>query len=209
MKKRIIFSIFLFCGVMKLFTCNFNVFYPKLTFDFNCLFNNAYEKMLPEDNFFSIVDKNTPEVSLSIRHLGGNSSYYSFVPAIFTDKPFKKLYIKSCKYFYQNKTEIIVKNATFILPAADRISEKNWYDTWITNGQLFFTRNCRALDSKTKYKYFKNFKPISIFKKRKPGDMIPFKIIISYNFDNENEKKIELNYEVLVTKGWYVSPFNF
>lgn len=202
MKKLIITLICLFICIIGI-----NFLFPKYNYDFYCLFNNQYEKLLPNESLFDVVNNDIPTFSFTIWSLGGNSKYYTLQPALYTEKKYKCLHIKKLGYYVNRKSKILLIDSYYTLPDKVDDSIGNPYVSWITNGNKYFTRKTISQDKNNPYSYLTKINPEKILTREEAGNTIKF--YVEYQLDDDPIRIEELCYEIKKTKWRYVSPFYF
>lgn len=203
--KNILIILLLIAGVSNMFAFGAGLFYPSRVFVFDNVDKNYYWG--PADKSCDLATEKTPEINILFRQ-PGNSFKAEFYPEFLTKKNYSDLYIKKIIYIYEKKQFVVLQNAKFVL-SPDIRSIGDYKDGWITNGTYYWMNGWTAKPEnwKDKSKLWPETNFEKIFKKKKVGDKFPFKVRIIYHFDEEEEKQLDVDFEVTALRGSYTSVF--
>ncbi len=204
--RKIIFALAAFLLWAFASSCRFGAgwIYPKVVFTFS----QKNEPPFSATKRLAAGEKFPQELQFLI-DVAGNNFKYDFDIRVFTKKAYKSLFIKEISYAFEGETGRFLKNAKFILPknvcGAD---EEGAFPYWVTDSAHYWT--CTVfMKPANKMKMLPRVNFEKVFKKKKPWETFPFTLKIVYQFDDEDVKTLELEYDVHALEGKYVSPFMF
>ncbi len=176
--------------------------YPKVVYSFR--FYNKDIKV----GYNSLFKEPWRGIEISFfMHQPGNSFKYYFSIVLFTKMPYRKLHVKEFSYSFDNTKGMFLEDADFQLPARIvSVTEMSQDELeWINKGDYYWINDysIKPLDKKKDWPK-PNFG--KIFKGKKLGETFPFVLRYVYNFDNEEEKVVEIKYIVKCLQGKFI-PF--
>jgi hypothetical protein len=117
-------------------------------------------------------------------------NYHSF-ENFWTTRPHEKLYIQEIAWEWEEESGIFAQNVS------ENFTENQWL--YAINGwHIFFTNHIPD-----------NINFAKMFRKKKIGEIFPFRLVIRYRFDDEPEIIQVLEYQVTARKGRYRRTYTF
>lgn len=200
MKK--LFTLVLILLGVQMYSLGGGFFYPKIVFSFELLNPHCIygaEQCLKEASSDSL------EILFFFRQQGNNFEKI-FQPIFLTRKPYKTVRIIDLSYQTSEKVGSFLKDAVFKI-TNDVVPVGSQNEGYVTIDGSYYWLNGLLAKAENNKKNWPEVNFEKIFNNKRPGDVFPFTLIVHYQFDEDEIKKLELNYHVKVLKGRYISPF--